>query len=84
MVRANFTASQIIVDRGQPVILAWTTENADSVTIEPTESNDVERLPPNGTVVVYPEVTTTYRLTATDAKSGAQTSAFATVVVNPT
>jgi hypothetical protein len=48
---------------GSPVTLSWTTSNATSVVIV-SNSLSPQSLPANGSLVVNPEVTTTYTLTA--------------------
>ena len=58
--RFDVTPSSIIV--GQEATLTWTVENASTVTISP----GVGVVPPAGSRVVFPTVTTTYTLQATN------------------
>jgi hypothetical protein len=59
-----FTADPVFsVQAGNPVTLAWQTQNATSVVIVGNELGP-QTLPPNGTLVVRPITNTTYTLTA--------------------
>jgi hypothetical protein len=71
----GFTASPAAITEGDSTILAWTTSNADSVSI----NNSVGAQPVNGNVAVSPTITTTYTLTATGA-SGTETSSVTVTV----
>ena len=59
----SFTSSPSFSISGQPVTLSWQTQNASSVVITGNGAPP-QSLPANGTVVVAPDVTTTYTLTA--------------------
>jgi hypothetical protein len=72
---ATFTATPASINAGQPVTLAWTTQNAVSVTIDHGPGEQAT----SGSVTVQPLITTTYTLTALSA-GGA--SATASVTVN--
>jgi len=70
----SFTATpDTLKQPGDPVTLQWTTENATSVNIEP--SDEIASAPVNGKVVVHPQTSTTYRLVASNDQAGAQVSA---------
>lgn len=56
-----FTASASNVEPGTAVTLSWNSDLANYVRIEPSS---IENLPPTGTLVVSPNQTTTYKLTA--------------------
>jgi len=76
----SFTSDpQFSLKNGSPVTLAWQTVNATSVVIV-ANSLSPQSLPANGTLVVNPEVTTAYTLTAYGA-SGQTVSVTITVVV---
>lgn len=65
----SFTATPRTVQPGESALLEWTTINATRVRIEP----DVGDQAVNGSAMVSPEVTTTYRLIATgDVGTAAQ------------
>lgn len=72
----SFTATPISVVAGDPVILAWQTQNADSVTINP----DVGAQPANGQVEIRPTQSTVFTLVAT----GPGGNALASVSINVT
>ncbi len=74
-VTINFSAAPNNISQGQSVTLSWTTTNATGVTID----NGVGAQPPNGSVNVTPQATTTYTATATGASGTAQGSAAVTV-----
>jgi hypothetical protein len=60
----SFTADPVFsVNAGNPVTLAWQTQNASSVVIVGNELGP-QTLPPNGTLVIHPITNTTYTLTA--------------------
>jgi len=56
----NLTANPIDIIAGTSTILAWSSLNADNVTID----NDIGAVDGNGSRLVSPEVTTTYVITA--------------------
>ena len=72
----RFTADPSTINEGQKSTLNWSTEGADTVTITPFGSTEL-----NGARDVTPTVTTTYVLTATNAAGS--TTASATVTVMP-
>ena len=72
-----FTASTNFIYAGAPVTLAWNVTNAPSVIID----SGVGAVPPVGNTVVYPGVTTTYSLTATNT-NGVRVASVS-VVVDP-
>ena len=61
----SFTANPTTINSGGSSNLSWSTTNCTNVTI----SNLGYNVPVNGTQAVWPTVTTTYTLTATDRKS---------------
>lgn len=73
-----FSASPTSIVRGNSSTLSWATTNATIVTID----NGVGAVPVDGTYSVSPLDTTTYTLTATDAKNQRKTCT-ATITVTP-
>ncbi len=73
----NFSANPTSIQSGSSSTLTWNTTNCSSVTI----SNLGYNVPTSGVQVIYPTVTTTYVLTATDASGQTQTQSQ-TVSVN--
>lgn len=73
-----FTAVPSTIDRGQFTTLSWQTRYADSVTIEPLGTVGF-----NGSLVLSPEVTTEYTITATNASGSATQSVTVTVIQPP-
>jgi hypothetical protein len=69
----TFTASPRLIAEGDSATLAWTVTNATDVSID----HGVGNRPSSGSVVVTPQITTTYRLTATGP--GGSASAQVTV-----
>lgn len=57
----EFSASRTSIIEGESIELTWTTENALSVDIQP----DIGTVDLNGSLIVYPEETVTYTITAT-------------------
>ena len=72
----TLSASPTTIDRGQSTMLTWSSTNAESAEITP----DIGGVPTSGTRKVSPNVTTTYRVTATGA-DGQTATASATVTV---
>ena len=72
----TLSASPPSIDRGQSTTLTWSSTNAESAEITP----DIGGVPTSGTRKVSPNVTTTYRITATGA-DGQTATASATVTV---
>ena len=72
----TLSASPTTIDRGQSTMLTWSSTNAESAEITP----DIGGVPTSGTRKVSPNVTTTYRITATGA-DGQTATASATVTV---
>jgi hypothetical protein len=73
---ATFAASSASIKQGDSVTLTWSTNDAQSVSID----NGVgQNLPPSGTRPVSPSQTTTYKLTATGPGGNASASAPVTV-----
>jgi len=79
----NFTATPMTIERGQASVLAWETENADTVTIDVQEGSGMSlgSVGTSGTSTVSPADTTTYKITATN-DSGSVTRTV-TVTVTP-
>ena len=71
----RFTADPSTINEGQKSTLNWSTEGADTVTITPFGSTEL-----NGARDVTPTVTTTYVLTATNAAGSTTASATVTVI----
>lgn len=57
----DFSAKPTTVNAGQPIVLTWSTENPNNVTISP----NVGRVTARGTRQITPTATTTYTLTVT-------------------
>lgn len=74
----SFFASPETVAQGDAVTLTWTTENADTVNIEP----DIGTVDTNGSVDVTPEETTTYTLTASSEMGTMSEAIMVTVSQN--
>lgn len=72
----NFTASPTVLAVGETTTLQWSTTDATSVALTPTNNSG---LPTTGSLEVSPTTTTTYTLTATGP--GGTTSASVTVTV---
>ena len=75
----SFTVTPESVAQGSTAILAWATENADTVAIEP----GIGPVVPDGSVSVTPDATTTYTLTAANAYGSVRETATVTVFVPP-
>jgi hypothetical protein len=71
---ASLTASPLTITRGQSSTLAWSTQNATQVTIDP-----LGRVDASGSDIVNPIQTTTYSLTATGPGGTAHASVQITV-----
>jgi hypothetical protein len=76
----RFDANPPTISSGQCTILEWDVANAESISISP---GGFTGLRPQGTVQVCPTTTTTYTLTGTNTTNGKQSTASATVTVNP-
>lgn len=57
---ANISADRTIIQAGEAVILTWSTQKADSAEID----NGLGTVALNGTMKIFPSVTTTYTITA--------------------
>ncbi|ABW66652.1 NHL domain-containing protein [Desulfosudis oleivorans] len=75
----SFTIAPNSVVQGSTATLAWATENADTVAIEP----GIGPVDPDGSVTVAPDATTTYTLTAANAYGSVSETATVTVLVPP-
>ncbi len=73
----SFTAAPSVITVGANIVLAWTTTDADSVTID----NGIGVQPADGSIVVTPAASGTYHLTAIGPGGTAQASV--SVSVNP-
>lgn len=74
----SFTATPDLVDEGDEVVLAWETQNADSISIRIEGGETVElgdAAPAKGTVIVRPDGPTTYVLFAKGRGGSAESSA---------
>ena len=78
---AQITAATSQVARGQPVALSWTTTNATTATLQPPVSSTP--LPLSGSVMVTPQASTSYQLTATGPGGTASASVMVNVVAPP-
>ncbi len=74
----SFSASATTIKQGDSVILAWSTSDAQSVSIDNGVGNN---LAPSGTRQISPAQSTTFRLTATGP--GGTNNATASVAVEP-
>lgn len=72
----SFIANPPSIQPGQSSTLSWTTDRADTVTID----NGIGQQPANGSVVVSPTATTLYTLTATGPGGSTQGRVTVTVV----
>lgn len=61
-VNCEFSADNLSIIQGDPLVLTWTTTGANSVNID----QGVGSVATSGTITVYPAVNTTYTLTATN------------------
>lgn len=59
-----YTASASEVNAGDPLTLTWDIQEADSWLFEP----DIGAIDPNGSTIIYPNVSKTYKLTASNAE----------------
>jgi TolA-binding protein len=75
---ATLTAAPMSVEKGQSVRLSWSSQNATSLDLEP----GVGRVDPEGSMLVTPNGSVTYTLTATGA-GGTTQSPTAQVTVVP-
>lgn len=71
---ASLTASPLTIQRGQSATLAWSTQNATDITIDPIGKVDA-----SGSDIVNPTQTTVYQLTATGPGGTAHSSVQITV-----
>jgi hypothetical protein len=78
----SFNASPSSIDEGGSATLSWTTSNATSVEINNDKGGNESGLADDGTLVVKPDVDTTYTLTASNGAGDSDTRSV-TVVVNP-
>jgi hypothetical protein len=65
----DFTAKPATVQAGQPIVLTWSTENPNNVTISP----NIGKVTARGTRQITPTATTTYTLTVTGPNNTTQT-----------
>ncbi len=72
---ATLSVNPLTIISGQSATLSWSTENAESVVIEP----DTGEVDLNGSLTVTPAETTTYTITATGPGGSAASSATVTV-----
>ena len=77
----TFSADKTTIDPGELVTLAWSTQNATSVTISPNVGEDAPEL--SGKATVAPTETTTYTITAKGANGTATKSVTITVKTVP-
>jgi hypothetical protein len=75
----SFSADAPTLVSGQSAILAWSTAQATSVTID----NGIGTVPVSGSFTVSPTVTTTYTLTAHKTGSPDNTAQVTITVINP-
>jgi hypothetical protein len=75
---ASLTASPLTIQRGQSATLAWSTQNATEITIDPLGKVDA-----SGSDIVNPTQTTVYLLTATGPGGTAHSSVQITVTPPP-
>lgn len=72
----HFVAGAETIAAGSSVELSWNTTGANSVTIEP----DIGSVPVNGSIFVFPDVTTTYTVTVSNPGNSIVDSITVTVV----
>lgn len=75
----SFTITPASIVHGSTATLAWATENADTVSLEPA----IGAVDPSGSLTVTPGITTTYTLTATNAYDSVSTAATVAVLYPP-
>lgn len=75
---ATLNAEPTTVDRGKSVTLTWNSENASDLDLEPS----VGKVQPRGSVMLVPQDSTTYTLTAR-GDSGTQSAAARVTVSTP-
>lgn len=73
----NFSASPSTINPGDSSTLTWSVSNTDTVTITPGVSGP---LTSSGSTTVFPLVTTTYTLTATNSEGSVTASTTVTVI----
>jgi len=77
---ASITAEPQAIILGGSATLSWTSTKADQVTIDP----GIGEVEPSGSLIVTPQETTTYTITATNDGGTATASAQVTVYIPPT
>ncbi len=75
----TFTADPRIIVRGESTMLRWSTTNATSCV---GDTQEIEQATIGGSQLIYPNSTTTYTITCSNA-IGSTTNKSVTVVVNP-
>ncbi|HEY8464306.1 MAG TPA: hypothetical protein VIM29_09850 [Bacillota bacterium] len=76
----SFTASKTEIRRGDMITLNWKTENVVGCEIVTSSGAKLPNRPPNGSIAVTPNTTTTFTLIARDA-TGAEAKAEVTITV---
>ncbi|MDD8014038.1 MAG: hypothetical protein PHX05_11225, partial [Acidobacteriota bacterium] len=72
----TLTAQPAEVNAGDAATLVWTSENATELTLEP----GIGAVAASGSMIVYPQATTTYKLVAVGGAGQAQATATVTVL----
>ncbi|MCW3127803.1 MAG: Allergen V5/Tpx family protein [Bacteroidetes bacterium] len=73
----NFSSTSANINFGESATLSWTTNRATQVSI----NNNIGNVQPNGSTVVSPQLTTTYKITATNTSG--TINGFTTINVIP-
>lgn len=77
----TFTATPSTINHGESSTLAWTTQDATEVLIEPWNGSGF--LPPNGSIVVSPGLSQKYTLSALSSSGTAQREIWVYVIPPP-
>ena len=77
----SFTVEPSVIEPGEAAILQWTAINAESLIID----HAIGAVPLEGSLIIYPDHTTIYRLTASGSSgsSGAQARVLVTAIPDP-
>lgn len=76
--QVNLTATPSTISRGEEAVLTWNSSAADTVSMD----NNIGPVPGNGSIIVTPDTTTTYNITATGPSGNG--TASVTIQVTPT
>jgi len=76
----SFVSNKYIISKGEMITLSWTTKNATTCKITTSTGQTLPNRPPNGSISLTPNKTTSFTLIALDAK-GNETKKSITVTV---